>query len=595
MAQLRRLRVPLPSTCTHWGLSTMRSISRNRLLVALVLLILGVIAIYTQSIDRGLLLTYTGGAKPKESSLLLTTTNQQQQPPFTLAPGELPGYTGWARPEHTLAGYFTVVGSFENVTHAGNDWVVNLQCRDHADCPTAQSLFFVRAYGPAVITGQVVPQKPSPSSSNTPPGSSYQVRFRPMDPGVYHVEVVLAFSNAPAMDTFPLPVQHAPVYYEGYLLPNFPLQLTVTGDTFSKTSNSNSKSNLPFCNTQQLTETITSTPATDRARWRVVDKNNAKGHALRTSNSHSISLVNYQKSYNSLGVTMDYEFTDCQLIPPPVVSDPTPTTTVSSNSNNDNNINPFQCLQDQGQGQPETTTLHVILLGDSVMRLQKEIFEDYIRDSNSKIKIKVSFIELYGGTLRCLNQSGPNVTQVLPSMSQKNERRVVVFNTGMHDIHRLCGSEWASDRQTYLSPQEQSLSCTVLYQQAVQALATAVDQFPAEAKIFQTTTAAWPKYGNYNIAWGPTNGQALPLDPSIVSHFNRIAVETLQKQNTYAQKSKFLIVDGYWITLARPDHRETDQKVHIGKKLSHPGPEVAGAMVRIWTMVLVWTVCPVNS
>jgi hypothetical protein len=573
MAQQRRLREPL----THWGLFTMRVLSRNRLLAAVISLV-AVAAIYTQSIDRGLLL---GIAKPRESQL------PPLPQPFALAPGELPGYTGWARPERTLAGYFTVVGSVQNVTNAGNDWVVNLQCRDHADCATAQSWFFVRAYGPAVITGEVVQQQQqssssSSSSSSSAPGS-YQVRFRPMDPGTYHVEVVLAFSDAPALDAFPLPAEHSPVYYEGYLLPDFPRQLTVTRGDISSIQ---SKSNLPFCNTHQLTETTISSPALDRARWCVVDKNHDKRHALRTTPpSSGVSLVNYQESYNSLGVMMDYEFMECQLIPPTLPPPVSGLTTTSADVNgNSNRNNPFQCMQAQKQTQ---TTLHVILIGDSVMRLQKQVFDQYILGSTSKIK--VSYLELYGGALRCLHQSGPNITEILPSMVVSGERRVVVFNTGMHDIHRLCGTEWASDRQSYLSPQDSTLPCTVLYKRAVQELANAIDQFPADIKIFQTTTAAWPKYGNYNIAWGPTNGQTLPLDPSFVPYFNRIAVETLEKD--YAANA-FLVVDGYWITLARPDHRETDRQARIGKKLSHPGPEVVDAMVRIWTMILVWKICP---
>ena len=40
--------------------------------------------------------------------------------PFALAPGELPGYTGWARPEQTLAGYF-------DTTHLL--YLINLQHR----------------------------------------------------------------------------------------------------------------------------------------------------------------------------------------------------------------------------------------------------------------------------------------------------------------------------------------------------------------------------------------------------------------------------------------------------------------------------------
>jgi hypothetical protein len=117
MAQLRRLRVPI----THWGLSTMRVLTRNRFLAAVILLV-AVAAIYTQKIDRGLLLGGADGVEPSESQL------PPIPQPFSLAPGELPGYTGWARPEHTLAGYFTVVGSFQNITKAGQP-AVPRSCR----------------------------------------------------------------------------------------------------------------------------------------------------------------------------------------------------------------------------------------------------------------------------------------------------------------------------------------------------------------------------------------------------------------------------------------------------------------------------------
>jgi hypothetical protein len=53
-------------------------------------------------------------------------------------------------------------------------------------------------------------------------------------------------------------------------------------------------------------------------------------------------------------------------------------------------------------------------------------------------------------------------------------------------------------------------------------------------------------------------------------------VESLQSNN-YAANA-FVIVDGYWITLARPDHQPIVKSILVGK-LSHPGPEVVDAMV----------------
>ena len=79
-------------------------------------------------------------------------------------------------------------------------------------------MFYLRAYGPSVIPGRV--------TSHT--GNSYILHFIPLDPGVYTVEAVLTFSNAPAMDRFPLPPKQLQPAYEGYLLPGFPLQITVT-------------------------------------------------------------------------------------------------------------------------------------------------------------------------------------------------------------------------------------------------------------------------------------------------------------------------------------------------------------------------------
>jgi hypothetical protein len=449
-----------------------------------------------------------------------------------IAPGELPGYTGWGRPERTLAGYFAVSNKVQNITTVGEDWLVDLQCRGHPNCKTATSWFYARAYGPAIVSGQIVPMG----------HGAYRIRFQPMDPGLYTVEVVVTFSNPPSIDSFPLPDGAAPVLYEGYLIAGFPWTLTVTGPM--------QQSKLPICSIKQLSES-SSFSAFGKARWRVVDQVRHRKHSIVTHDDSRVSFAAYQQSYNSLGVNLAYEFNDCRLMGKPSQS-----------------ANPFLCIQ---------KPLHVILIGDSTMRLQRDILASFVYS-----QIRITFVELYGGTLRCQKVSGPNVTMILEEAAAVVERRVVLFNTGLHDIHRLCGSEWASDRKTYLKDPNES--CSELYKVAVKSLADEVASFPAEVKIFQTTTAAWPKYGNFGVAWDPRYGQGLPLDSGFIEHFNELAVQVLKPY-------QFHIVDGYWISLARPDHREIDQKSDLGKKLSHPGVEVIVAMVRIWFTLVMQSLC----
>ena len=133
---------------------------------------------------------------------------------------------------------------------------------------------------------------------------------------------------------------------------------------------------------------------------------------------------------------------------------------------------------------------------------------------------------------------------------------------------------------------EQKQPCPQLYRTALELLLHSVQAIASvELRLFQTTTAAWPKYGNYGVAWSPRFGQGLPLDPSFVAPFNQIAWDVLKRHDNIQ------VVDGYWMSLARPDNREVDGQARIGKKLSHPGTEVLMAMVQLWSHVVVQTFC----
>lgn len=461
-----------------------------------------------------------------------------------LLPGDLPGYTGWARPEHTLAKYFNI-HSIGSRARTGEDFVITVQCKGHEDCSKGNSLFFLRAYGPSVISGRFVHEG----------SGKYTLKYRPMDPGLYTVEAVLAFSNPQAFESFPLAQDQSEAPYEGYLLPGFPLEINVESKMLSL-----SKEDL--CSFKHLTED-SPTSAVSKARWRVTSKVNERGYYLPRGD-HKVTEQGYKENSNSLGIQMEYDYgPNCTILTKEAFHDKGPS-------------NPFhQCKKEQ--------KLFVVFIGDSTMRIQWNRFGEMTQGIEN---IGSDYINLYGG-YRKSEKYGPNISNKLEliSLRHPNAKIAIIFNTGLHDIHRLCASEWTDDRFEYFDKKllkSFQFSCLWEYKSIIKEFADLIYKFPANLRIFQSTTAAWPKYGNYGIQW-PLDAQRLPMDASFVPPFNDVAFEVLQ-----AYKNKIQIMDGYWITHARPDNREVGD---IGKKLSHPGLEVQGAMVRIWAMLILEKVC----
>jgi hypothetical protein len=62
----------------------------------------------------------------------------------------------------------------------------------------------------------------------------------------------------------------------------------------------------------------------------------------------------------------------------------------------------------------------------------------------------------------------------------------------------------------------------------------------------------------------------------MVAHFNQIAYDVVSRVDDIR------VLDGYWLTLARPDNRQVGLGNVLGKHLVHPGEEVLHAMVRVW-------------
>jgi len=101
------------------------------------------------------------------------------------------------------------------------------------------------------------------------------------------------------------------------------------------------------------------------------------------------------------------------------------------------------------------------------------------------------------------------------------------------------------------------------------------------------TNVGWPKYGNFGFAWDPTYLQTFPLSSEFVEHFNKIALDVIQKSNF----GDIHTMDGYWISLPRPDHTEVSKINGIGPHLVHPGPEVIGAMTEQWLLYVLRYIC----
>ncbi|GAX26563.1 hypothetical protein FisN_21Lh031 [Fistulifera solaris] len=470
---------------------------------------------------------------------------------LTVAPNELPGYTGWARPELTDAGRFRIVTEPSSTAIAGQEWEITVEC---SSC-TSDSWFYLRAYGPAIITGTVNSESPG----------RYRLRFLPIDPGIYTVEVVLTFSAVPSLTDFPLQDTTKVPNYEGYLLPGFPIFLTVQGNTPPR------ETQLPYCTIDQLTTTNHHLSPTTRARWKLIDSIRSSTHTKTVPGVDTIQLGAYQQSFQGLGLRFSYERTDCRIVGVP-----------------DAKFHPIEdCIASLFK------PLHIILIGDSVMRLQRSVLEGWMKQMIDSGQAKITFYELYGGTLRSERLSGPKISTIPQEHASSNEQKIVLFNSGLHDIHRLCGDEWKDDRSTYLNDSELQQSCVYMYQIALDILFTSVLQIPqVDLFVFQTTTAGWPKYGNYGVSWSPIDGQGLPLDAGFVERFNHIAIAYISKMKQGGAYSTFHVMDGYWVSLPRPDNREISKKADIGKKLSHPGHEVTYAMVRFFSMMVLQTICP---
>lgn len=191
------------------------------------------------SFDMVMLAAGTSNNKDKRSDAGHHKTLPLKNNAVMLVPGELPGYTGWARLEQTLAGSFQITPRQHKTVIIRNKWNVTVQCLNcqHNITGDQHAQFYARAYSPAVLAGN------THEINNT----VYTIGFLPMDPGLYHVEVVLVSSEMPSWNVFLLSLKQEEPTYEGFLLQDFPLQLQVLPSPFIPQTSLNQSCTMSNC------------------------------------------------------------------------------------------------------------------------------------------------------------------------------------------------------------------------------------------------------------------------------------------------------------------------------------------------------------
>eukprot|EP00590_Aulacoseira_subarctica_P005378 CAMPEP_0172417734 /NCGR_PEP_ID=MMETSP1064-20121228/4240_1 /TAXON_ID=202472 /ORGANISM="Aulacoseira subarctica , Strain CCAP 1002/5" /LENGTH=540 /DNA_ID=CAMNT_0013156229 /DNA_START=303 /DNA_END=1924 /DNA_ORIENTATION=- len=509
-------------------------------------------------------------------SLLSSRPPTDDYPAFLdLYPGELPGYTGWARPEHTLVNLFQLVKSDGNNPQVGQDWRIRLKCTSEK-CATSSmnrgALFYARAYGPAVIPGYVTSPVRDEGGQDI-----YTIMLHFLDEGAYVVEVVLTFSESYAFEDYPLISQKEPSY-EGYMVQGFPMQVTVT-------SAATADANLPnspraWCTAEQLELGDNIHQQISFARWRVYDKNSHSLPKSRTPNSKVVSLEGYQHGFNSLGIKMDYLPATCSVIRQHELMNST-----SGEHILDACLNASTVL---GAGHK---TFRLIFVGDSVMDLQHvQMWQDMMCGMKNFVNVH-TLIRTHGGIKMTIDNVKREMNSLLTSGKNAGEKRIVIFNTGLHDLDKLCAHQWAWERKLRMNITDDNFSCVEMYRKNFQELVNFIGSYDASVKIFRTTTAGWHKYGNYGFGWPPDCSQPFPFSTHMTYRFNEVALEVIKTSGF----DNIHILDGYWLTLSRPDNTQVKtERNEIGAHLVHYGPEVVGVMNRQLFMLILHDVCPMT-
>lgn len=389
---------------------------------------------------------------------------------FRILPGELPGYTGWARPTTTLARQFRAVPSNKTMQVTQGD-SFRLQVQDSSS--QHDSLFFVRAYGPAILAGSVVAHDVG----------VYNITIGPLwDVGLYTLEIVLEFSDVSQQWWRRLPLLEGEPSYEGFVVSHAPRSFRV----IHPESNISATENLPLCQTEHIVE---DSSLSLKGRWKLMGKSILQEY--NASSTHNLSVLeSYQTGPTSLGFQTEYVPFHCRLMSREEASNPDSFRAVRKSSS---------LLHQQ-----RDSYFHVVLIGDSNIKLQADLLRDYWR----QLPIPITRISTNRGLVQIWSALQAKLHNISNGVTPDHTHYfLVLVNSGMHDIHRLCSAEMRGDRETYLTnATEQELPCIDLYQEYVGKLLDLI-QFVLDPMllVWESTTV------RTNDTWSPDICRVCPL------------------------------------------------------------------------------------
>ena len=262
------------------------------------------------------------------------------------------------------------------------------------------------------------------------------------------------------------------------------------------------------------------------------------------------------------------------------------------------------------------------MVGDSVMRLQAEALArllgqhaeregDELRMHRSTSAFEIAFQPTNHGLMARMPDVRAAVDALVRCQRQGTCAPVLIFNSGLHDLVRItegcalllewhntcCSYDSSSDSRsmrrscgnaTLLALQRNKrgaeLDCVSLYTRLLQEVVDYVEQSGfAGIKIFRTTTAAWLKWGNYQVNWLQKNALQLFITswPPIV-RWNELALGVIGKAEGWH------VIDGFQSSIGRPDHTEW----HPDGALVHFEHEVPGVHNHQLLSIIVHELCP---
>ncbi|KAL3932152.1 MAG: hypothetical protein SGARI_004039 [Bacillariaceae sp.] len=231
--------------------------------------------------------------------------------------------------------------------------------------------------------------------------------------------------------------------------------------------------------------------------------------------------------------------------------------------------------------------LHIVFFGDSNIRNQHNYVRDYFAKPTKFLngKLQLTYVEV----MKFWPLTWPESKQKFQDVFQKfpHDHFVVIYNLGLHEISNRC-SLFGQKAGRFNSTHRPG-PCLPEYEKDVRGMTALVQSKQKQMllkPIWQSTTAGWPKWGVFGVAWPQKVGQYFPLATDMCFALNDVAEKVVQEEQ---KENAIPIMDVYWMTLARPDHREVVDKdaSRTSYKLVHMGPEVYLQLLRqIFSIVL---------